>query len=174
MEFLLNCIQPFICQQWLLCFLKNRRLGVKEVLEVLNWLGSGPWCWSLPHPWPTFCARPRSTSTMECWVSMSWAIISTRVGCDGGGRSSFPLPRPSLPPALSPPAPLRVRVICKVATISDYWLMPGDCRWIRYSCQTEITVEISQKHNKNRGITIHSRNMTSPILPLIVLITHAI
>ena len=41
---------------------------------------------------------------------------------DGGGGKS-----PSLPPWLLP-APARVRVICKVATISNYWMMSRDCR----------------------------------------------
>ena len=33
MELLFNYIQPFIYLQWLICFLKGRRLGVKKVLK---------------------------------------------------------------------------------------------------------------------------------------------
>ena len=88
---------------------------LRKSLKVLNWLGSGPWCWSLSHPWPAFYVRPRSTSPMEHWVSMSWAIISANMGCSGGGRSSLPLPQEPLPPASSPPAPLRVRIMYIIA-----------------------------------------------------------
>ena len=100
--------------------LKIGGLVSRKFLKLLNWLGLGPWHWSLPRPWPAFYARPHNTSPMECWVSIRWAIISVGIGCGGGGRSSLPLPRPSLPPTSSPPAPLQVRVICKVATTSDY------------------------------------------------------
>ena len=34
MELLFNCIQPFICLQWLLYFLKGWTLGVKKVLKI--------------------------------------------------------------------------------------------------------------------------------------------
>ena len=102
--------------------LKIGGLVSRKSLKVLNWLGSGPWCWSLPHPWPTLYARSCNTSPMERWVSMSWAIISAGVGCGGGGRSSSPF--------RLVPAPLRVRVIYKVATTSDYWMMSRDCRRI--------------------------------------------
>jgi len=41
-------------------------------------------------------------------------------GGGGGGRS------PSLPPFWLALAPARVRSICKIAVISDYWMMSKD------------------------------------------------
>ena len=102
-------------------------------LNVLCWFGSAPgWC-----GWPraVFCAIRRKASSIVLWLPRNWVKNSWADGGGGGGKSSWL-------PSWLPPAPARVRVICEVATISDYWLMPRDCRWIRYSCQTEITGEI--------------------------------
>ena len=40
MKLLLNCVQPFLCLEWLFSLLENRRLGILEILEitVLVWL----------------------------------------------------------------------------------------------------------------------------------------
>ena len=100
--------------------LKIGGLVSRKSLKSLNWLGLGPWHWSLPCTWPAFYAIPRNTSPIERWVSMSWAIISAGMGCGGGGRSSLSLPREPLPSASSPPAPLWVHIICRIATTSNY------------------------------------------------------
>ena len=101
--------------------LKIGGLVSRKSLKELYWFGSGPCCcW---QAWVVFCVMRCSVSSIVLWLSMNYAKNSFADGDGGGGKS------PSLPPWLVP-APARVRVICKVITIRDYWMMFGDCRWI--------------------------------------------
>ena len=79
-----------------------------------------------------YVMRPRA-SFIVLWLPKNWEKNSLVDGGGGGGKS------PSLPSWLLP-TPARVRVICKVATISDYWMMSRDCslenKWL-LSCSLE-------------------------------------
>ena len=162
-NFLLNGIEPLVSLQCSSATLKIGGFVSRNSLNILCWFGSAPWCCGWPRA--VFCAVRRRASSIVLWLPKNWAKNSWADGGGGGGKSS-PLPSWLLP------APARVHVICEVATISNYWLMSRDCRWIIIMPNWNYWRN-SQIHNKNRGITIHSHNMTSPIWPLIVLITHA-
>ena len=115
-KLLLNSVEPLVRLERFLCLLENRRLGIQKILEgaILVWLRPLLLWWARAM----FCAMRRRASSIVLWLPKNWAKNSL---ADGGGKSL------SLPSWLLP-APARVRVIYKLATISDYWMMSRDCR----------------------------------------------
>ena len=93
----------------------------RKSLKELYWFSSGPYCcW---RAWAVVCTMRHSASSIVLSLPKNCAKNSFTNGDGGGGKS------PSLPSWLLH-APARVWVICKVATISHYWMMSRDCRWI--------------------------------------------
>ena len=104
-----------------LATLKIGGLVSKKSLKVLYWFDLGPCCcWWVRA---MFYAMRHRVSSIVLWPPRNCAKNSLADSGGGGGKS------PSLPSWLLA-ALARVRVIYKVATISDYCLMLGDCRWI--------------------------------------------
>ena len=101
--------------------LKIGGLVSRNSLKVLYWFVSGPCCCGWARA--VFYAMRHRASSIVLWLSKNWANNSFADGGGGGGKS------PSLTSWLLL-TPARVRVICKLATISDYWMMLRDCRWI--------------------------------------------
>ena len=116
-KLLLNGIQPLFCLEQFWCLFEDQRLSVPKILEgaILVWF----------RPLVLLAGASgilRSVSSITLWFPKNYAKNSFTKGGVGGGRS------PSSPPFWLLLALARVRGICKIATISDYWMMLRDCR----------------------------------------------
>ena len=161
MELLLYRVKPLIRLERFFILFEDRRLSVLEILEraVLIWLRP-----LLLLTGVSSVLRNETQGFLHSPLTSRNCTKNSLADGGGGGGKSSPLPSWLLL------APARVRVICEVATISDYWLMSRDCRWIYNHAKLKLLEKISNSYNKNRGIIIHSRNMTPPIWSLIGLI----